>query len=213
MRTAAVVVALAGTLLAAAACTKSKPNPGPTEPPGHGGMAMTITSTKAAYARGEQIALSVVLTNSTQRECRVSRVAEGGLTLVSLTRDGNPIAPTLVHGSYVGGFSEFLAANLVPLAPGASLTVAWTSEGGSSEQDRAALRTSTLDTLDRTLLGFWPVGEPGGYALSARYVPPILPAAPTATPTPTPTATPAADMCAASSAPAQATFTVTGGGR
>jgi hypothetical protein len=74
--------------------------------------------------------------------------------------------------------------------------VSWTSEGGSSPDDRAALATSTVDTLDRVLIGYWPVGEQGRYELSARYAPSEL-------------AGGSAGACPGTQ-PAQTTFTVTG---
>jgi hypothetical protein len=196
MRSAAVAAALTGALLAAA-CTSPRPKPGPTDPPPRDGIGITITSVKSEYRRGEPIALSVVLTNGRSSACRISRVAEGSVAILSLTRDGNPVAPVLVNGDYLGGFTEFLGANQVPLAPGASITVPWTSDGGTSPGNPAALPTSTMDTLDRALIGYWPVAEPGRYEVSARYTPSL--------------AGGSADACPGSSQPAQVTFAVMGG--
>jgi hypothetical protein len=159
---------------------------------------MRIDPADATYARGKPIQFSIILTNGRARPCQISRLPEGGLTVLSLTRDGVAITPTLVRGTTVAGFANLLLANLVPLNSGASLSVPWASEGGSSPDDRAALRTSTMDDMDQPMLAFWPTGEPGRYELSLRYAPPPLPGGPT-------------EVCPASGEPAHATFTVTGG--
>ncbi|MGE5828634.1 MAG: hypothetical protein ACM30G_09770 [Micromonosporaceae bacterium] len=159
---------------------------------------MRINPADATYARGKQIQFSIMLTNGLAGPCQISRLPEGGLTVLSLTRDNVAITPTLVRGTTVAGFANLLRANLVPLGSGATMSVPWASEGGSSPEDRAALRTSTMDDMDQPMLAFWPIGEPGRYELSLRYAPPPLPAGP-------------ADACPASADPARATFTVTGG--
>ncbi|WP_405804887.1 hypothetical protein OG729_06595 [Streptomyces sp. NBC_00210] len=200
MRFQAVVVLLTGLLLTAGCTFLSESESRAAEDAVSSDVRMTVSSAKAAYTRQEQIALSIGLTNTGSTDCTVSRVSEGAVTIVSFLRDGVPVAPALTNGSYIDGFAAFLSANLVPLRPGASLSVPWTSEGGTSVEDRRALSTSSLDNLDEAALAFWAVDAPGKYELSARYVHPLPPAA-----------APAGSPCLASSEAASVAFTVTGG--
>lgn len=158
---------------------------------------MQVTPSKPAYARGEQIELSIVLTNRQGIACQVSSVPQGAIMILSLTRDGAPVVPVLTDGSYINGFASFLASHLAPLAPGASLTVRMTSEDSLVVGDRRALITSALGEQDEASQSVWPVDRPGVYSLSVRYVLPPLPDAP-------------ADACEASGDVARASFTVKG---
>lgn len=200
MRFQVVGVLLTGLLLTAGCTFLSEPESHADEHSVQSDVRMTLTSSKAEYTRQDQIALSIGLTNTGRTDCAVGRVSEGTVTIVSFLRDGVPVAPALTNGSYINGFADFLSANLVPLRPGASLSVPWTSEGGTSVEDRRALRTSSLDNFDEAALAFWAVDVPGKYEVSARYVHPLLPAA-----------APAGNPCLASGEAASVAFTVTGG--
>jgi hypothetical protein len=189
---------MVGLVVLSGGCTADGGKPAPTQPPDAAGIRVRITPSKSQYSRGEQIVLAVSLTNGTATACRASQVPDGVITLLSLTRDGSPVTPTLVYGRFAEGFANYLTANLVSLAPGASLTVNLVSEDSLVLDDRPGLRISALSVEDEAAIYVWPVGEPGAYTLLARYVLPALPNAP-------------ADACRPSTDPAPASFTVTGG--
>ena len=188
---------LAGILVAGTGCTRTTSKPKPNSGHGKSGVVMKITPAKPEFAAGEPIVLSIELTNGEEGPCRVSRVPEGALSLVSLTRENEAVAPGFGYGSYIDGMASFLRSNLVPLAPGASLFMEIKSDRDNAMEKRLVLETSTLDALDETALMYWPVDARGRYSLSARYVPSV-PDAPT-------------DLCRASGEPVQVAFTVLGG--
>jgi hypothetical protein len=198
MRLTLVAAVLTGALVASGGCTSGKPKPAPTRLPGGSAVVLRITPAKAQYARGEQIVLSVEVRNTTAGACQVSQVPEGVIVVLSLTRDGEAVAPAQTSGSYIDGFAAYLRRNLVSLAPGKSVTMSIRSERSGAVEDRPALETSAVDGLDEAALSFWPVDAPGKYTLSARYVLPPLADAP-------------ADVCLASGDPVSADFTVLGG--
>jgi hypothetical protein len=125
----------------------------------------------------------------------VLRVPEGALAVVSATRDGGALVPGFSTGTYIDGFAAHLRRNLIQLDPGASVSYELASDRSAVMNGRAALETSTLDASNQSNSGYWPVDEPGSYALDARY----LPAAVSDT------------LCRASGDPVGVTFTVLGG--
>ena len=162
------MIAALAVVLVAAGCTGDEPQPDPSTPPPDG-LGLAITSAKPEYRRGEPISLTVTLTNGLTSQCTVTVAVEGAIAITVLTRDGAPLAPTMISGDYIGGFTEFLRTSQNALAPGASASVPWVSEGRVP-----ALTTSTVDALDTSLIAAWPVSEAGKYELSARYSPPSL---------------------------------------
>lgn len=178
-----------------AGCTGQKHPPPPTPPPGYAGTTVTVKPTKPEYAQGESVVLTIELTNNEPRACRVSRIPDGAITVVSLTRDGLAVAPTLSAGSYPDGFASFLRRNQVQLAPRASTTLQLRAEENTAVDGRPALDTSAMDGQDGSNLVFWPVDAAGKYTVQIRYVPADLPDTP-------------GDACAASGEPASTEFKV-----
>jgi hypothetical protein len=183
--------------LSAGGCTSEKPKPNPNPPPGSSGIIVKITPSKVEFAAGEAVVLKVELINGEAGECRVTKVTQGTLAVVSLTRDGNAVTPGISEGTYIDGTAAYLRQNLVPLAPGKSVSMELKSDQESAMDKRHVLETSAVDLLDAAALTYWPVSTPGKYILLARYTPPQLPDPPGA-------------LCRASGDPAQAEFTVKG---
>jgi hypothetical protein len=194
----AVAAALVGLMVVSAGCTRAKPKPNPVPLPGTSGLTMRVIPTKQEYSNGEPVVLHVEITNGQPAACRASRVPEGAVVFVSVTRDGQAVIPGDSVGSPIDGMAAHIRANLVSLAPKASLGFDMIARRELSVDGRHALSTSTLDIGDQAALMFWPVDEPGRYELSARYILPPLPDTP-------------ADICRASGDPAKATFVVRGG--
>ena len=169
----AVAVVLAGFFFEA--CTSNERH---TQQPGGTDVSVKITPSKPQYARGEQIVLSIEVTNIGTQHCRMSRTPEGSVTFVSLTRDAQAVVPALSYGKYTDGFSTNIRENLIQLAPGKSLIILMKSGQNVATGTLQALETSTLGPLDEASLAFWSVDEPGTYSLSARYVLPCFAASP-----------------------------------
>jgi hypothetical protein len=153
---------LSALLLAASACTNQSPSP-------NAAPGLRIEPTKSQYRAGEPVVLSVTLTNRTNRSCRLSRQPAGAVVFSSLTRDSQPVLPTLLRASYIAGFQDFLAAALVEVGPGQSLSMKLASQTQPSVDGRAALETSTLDSGNEESLLVWPVDRAGSYRLTAAY--------------------------------------------
>jgi hypothetical protein len=185
---------LAGCLLVSGGCTSGR-KPAPEPPPGGTGVRMKVTASKAEYRPGDTVVLRIELTNTEANECKVLRVPEGGVTVLSAVRDGSALMPGLSTGSYLDGMSSFLRRNLTPLKPNATVGFDLSGAQTGMTSGRAALETSTVDANDESASVYWPVDEPGKYQLSARYVPPPLDAG----------------MCRASGEPVSVSFTVQGG--
>jgi hypothetical protein len=191
--TVAIVAVLVATLMAG--CTGKKHQPSPTPRPGTAGVSVKITPSKPEYAPGEPVVLTIELTNNEPKACRVSKIPDGAIAVVSLTRDGTAVAPTLSSGDYPDGFASFLRANQAQLAPNVSASLVLRSEENTAVDGRPALDTSTMDGQDGSTLVFWPVDTAGRYALAIRYVPTELTDA-------------AGNACQASGEPASTEFTV-----
>jgi hypothetical protein len=163
---------------------------------GPGTVGIQLAPSKTEYRKGEQIVISIVLTNREAKACRMSRVTEGAVTVLSVNRDGTSLPPVLMTGEYISGFTSFLVPNLVMVSPGDSLSLLLVSDSDPATGDRAALQTSTRSVSDEASLAFWPVDQSGHYTLTASYLlPPLIGAPP--------------DLCPPSGGPVSTKFTVT----
>jgi hypothetical protein len=187
---AATALLLAAVLAANAGCTKGKP--------ATGGVAVRLSPAKATFAHGEPVTLSLVLDNRTGKACRAGGVPEGVVKVVSLTRDGAAVTAVQSTADYIDGFATFLAANLVPVAPGRSLSLSLTSRPHATDAARTGLESSELDANGQAAVAFWPVDQAGRYTLTVSYLVPPLPGEP-------------GDLCAVAPTAVSASFTVSGG--
>jgi hypothetical protein len=162
---------------------------------GPGTVGIRLVPSRPEYRDGEEVAISIILTNRETRACRMSRGPEGTITILSLTRDGIPIVPSLTTATYIDGFSRSLLATLMPVTPGASRSLLLTSVPDGVTDGRSALPTSELDGNDEATLSFWPVDQPGHYTLTADYLLPPLAGPPTG-------------LCPTFGGPASTSFTV-----
>jgi hypothetical protein len=198
MRKVAVGIVVATVVLAG--CTGPQPQPSKTSsqwPAGAADVGLTVTPSKASYAKGEPVQLTVVVTNRRSTACRLDRIPDGSLTILALSRDGTAVVPGLTTATFVDGFATFVQGNLVEVAPGASLTQTLVSTPDPTGDDESALPTSTTDVADQGALEYWPVDQPGDYAVSVGYTLAAPPTDPNA-------------ACLASGTAADARFTVGG---
>jgi hypothetical protein len=172
MRTIAVGVAAVSLALMLAGCSvliAPEPTSTVAGPAGASDVALTATPSKAAYAQGEPVVLSIQVTNKRGSACRLDKLPAGSLTILSLLRDGVAVVPRLTSTTFIDGFSSFIQGNLVSIAPDASLTQTLTSEPDPTGADGAALAVSTMDLFNQASVAYWSVDQPGHYTISVGY--------------------------------------------
>jgi hypothetical protein len=150
-----------------------------------GAPTLTVTSAKGNYAVGEPVALTFAVTNTGANPCQVAAFPDGSITFTGLTRDGQPVAPTLSPVRYAEGYDAALLGQLKLLAPGQQVSFGAQNLDGSIETVSPLPSGSAISAQ-------WPVSEPGRYELSAVYaMPPI-----------------AKDVCPGALGPATVSFSV-----
>ncbi|MGQ5264523.1 hypothetical protein ACTWLT_27610 [Micromonospora sp. ZYX-F-536] len=175
-------------------CRRSRSAPSPKDPAATVGL--TVGPSQPTYRVGEQISLRLKLVNNRDAECRLSRVPDGAVTVLSLTRDGEPVAPTVGGAAYYRDFTAYLVENLVPVPPRGSVELTFGSDPQSPIG--AALTTSAPDGHGGAAVTWWPVDQPGAYRLVLGYLRAPLPGVP-------------ADACAATAEQGTVAFEVKGG--
>ncbi|PWR07377.1 hypothetical protein DKT68_19305 [Micromonospora acroterricola] len=146
-------------------CRRSRTAPSPTAAAPVG---LTVAASQPAYRVGEQINLRLKLVNNRDAGCRLSRVPDGTVTVLSLTRDGEPVAPTVGGAAYYRDFTAYLVENLVPVPPRGSVELTLGSDPQSPIG--AALTTSAPDGRGGATVTWWPVDQPGAYRLGLGYL-------------------------------------------
>ncbi|MET8118275.1 hypothetical protein [Micromonospora sp. NPDC005189] len=175
------------------ACRRSRPAPAPAVAASVG---LTVAASQPAYRVGEQVSLRLKLVNNRDAECRLSRVPDGAVTVLSLTRDDAAVAPTVGGAAYYRDFSAYLIENLVRVPPRGSVELTLGSDPQSPVG--AALTTSAPDGRGGATVTWWPVDQPGAYRLVLGYLRAPLRGVP-------------ADACAATAEQGTVAFEVKGG--
>lgn len=142
----------------------------PTRWLGQNGLELSVP--KATYAAGEQIIITVKLTNTSPTPCKMIQLTEGSVTISALTRDGSPVIPRLTSASYTDGMTNYLLQHLVSVPPGGSVSVLWRSEVWTASQFRDTLATYTMGHLAGADVAAWPVQQPGAYNMTVKYTTP-----------------------------------------
>ena len=133
------------------------------------GLDLALASSRATYASGTPVVLTVSLTNGGAQVIRVSHLLESNIRIVSLTKDGAAVIQNELDMDTDVDLRVLAADRLVDLAPGASTNLTWTASD-EGPQGQLALFWGTV-AADGTLQGrFAPVVEPGHYTLSAVYL-------------------------------------------
>ncbi|RQX18653.1 hypothetical protein DDE19_07065 [Micromonospora ureilytica] len=175
-------------------CRRSRPSPAPTA--GTATVGLTVSAAQPSYRVGEQVSLRLKLVNNRDAECRLSRVPDGAVTVMSLTRDGTAVAPTVGGAAYYRDFTAYLVENLVRVPPRGSVELTLGSDPQSPVG--AALTTSAPDGRGGATVTWWPVDQPGAYRLVLGYLRAPLRGVP-------------ADACAATAEQGTVAFEVRGG--
>ncbi|SCE67827.1 hypothetical protein [Micromonospora mirobrigensis] len=175
-------------------CRRSRPAPTPTGAAATVGL--TVRASQPVYRPGERVDLRLRLVNNRDTECRLSRVAAGAVTVMSLTRDGTPVAPATGTAAAYRDFTAYLVENLVTVPPRGSVEVTLGSDPESPVG--AALTTAAPDGRGGATVTWWPVDQPGAYQLVVGYLRAPLRRVP-------------ADACAATTEQGTVEFEVRGG--
>ncbi|MEV0215490.1 hypothetical protein [Micromonospora sp. ALFpr18c] len=175
-------------------CRRSRSAPAPAGAAATVGL--TVAVSQPSYRLGEQISLRMKLTNNRDAECQLSRVPDGAVTVLSLTRDGTPVAPAIGGAAYYRDFTAYLIGNLVRVPPRGSVELTLGSDPQSPVG--AALTTSAPDGRGGATVTWWPVDQPGAYRLVVGYLRAPLRGVP-------------ADACAATAEQGTVAFEVRGG--
>ncbi|WP_422769089.1 hypothetical protein ACN28C_20170 [Plantactinospora sp. WMMC1484] len=155
-----------------------------------------MTMSNQEYRVGETVTVHLRRTNTHGSACMLSRVPAGAVTLLSLTRDGAAVQPSIGAARHYRSFPAYLVENLVSVPPGGSLDLALPSDPDTPTGP--ALATTATDGRGGALVTWWPVTEPGSYQITVGYLRPPLPGVPP-------------DTCAAAMEQATATFSVRAG--
>ena len=140
---------------------------------GVGKNGLELLVSKPTYAAGEQIVITVKLTNKSSVPCKMIQLTEGTVTIGSMTVNGKPVVPEMTTRTYINGMTEWLLSNLVVVTPGGSVSVPWVSQTWSSKV-HDTLQTFTLARFDMADMAVWPVKQPGVYKLTVNYAVPLL---------------------------------------
>lgn len=135
---------------------------------------VAIAASQTRFTSGEPVTVTATVTNQGTEPCSVTSWAEAGLRVSRLTRDGVPVAPSLVTSRYINGFSSAAEAGLITLAPGQSTTLRLAATETDKVVPGPVLATSEAAPGSGAVTALWPVGEPGQYRMSATYRSPDL---------------------------------------
>ncbi|MFE9188061.1 hypothetical protein ACFYL6_00480 [Micromonospora sp. NPDC007208] len=147
-------------------CRRSRPAASPTGPAASVGL--SVRAAQPTYRVGEQISLRLKLVNNRDAECQLSRVPDGAVTVMSLTRDGTAVAPAVGGAAYYRDFTAYLVENLVRVPSRGSVELTLGSDPQSPVG--AALTTSAPDGRGGATVTWWPVDQPGAYRLVLGYL-------------------------------------------
>ncbi|WCN79285.1 hypothetical protein [Micromonospora sp. LH3U1] len=181
-------------MVTAVGCRRSRPTPASTG--GTATVGLSVSASQPTYRVGEQVNLRLKLVNNRDAECQLSRVPDGAVTVMSLTRDGAAVAPAVGGATYYRDFTAYLIENLVRVPPRGSVELTLGSDPQSPIG--AALTTSAPDGRGGATVTWWPVDQPGAYRLVLGYLRAPLRGVP-------------ADACAATTEQGTVTFEVKGG--
>jgi hypothetical protein len=134
---------------------------------GGGSVGLSVRTDKSSYAPGEQINVTLNLTNEGSRATCISRTPKGTVEFLSVTRDGAPVASRSARSYYITALPEIMKFELVEVAAGASIDVALVSAEDPG-LGAAALSTTAIDgTAGNTT--FYDISKPGAYEIDVRY--------------------------------------------
>lgn len=124
---------------------------------------LAVSVPKAQFSPDETVPVSFTVTNRTAAACSLVAVADGTVQVVSVTRDGTPVAPVYGTADYYNGIEDVLRSRLVTAQPGQSAS--FTAAG--------LFAVVPLPAGDG-LASRWDIAAPGRYEATVTYQAPVL---------------------------------------
>ena len=130
-------------------------------------VTLEASADKASYSAGEEVNLSLNLTNSGTADVCLSKSAIGNIMFTSFTRDGEVLETRSAPSYFLTSFSEILKSRLIPVAPDSGIELDLTSsfDPGLGVQ---ALST-TIPEGSSGMATFYNVEELGQYKIELVY--------------------------------------------
>jgi len=122
---------------------------------------------KASYIVGEEITLSLNLTNLGTADVCISERSLGSISFTSIERDGATLETRSAPSYFITSFSEILKSNLTPVAAGDTMELSLMSSFDPGLGSQALSTTIPDDTSG--IATFYNIGEPGTYTLEIVY--------------------------------------------
>jgi hypothetical protein len=138
--------------------------PSPAHAAADTGLELSV-GTQVSYRAGEPVTLDVTVTNRGPDACALVGRADGGLEVLGVTRDGDPVAPTWGRRIYLDGYAPAMEAATTTVPAGG--TVRFTVPVAAD----AALASVVADLANSALLGRWSLAGAGAYEIRLRYTP------------------------------------------
>lgn len=159
-----------------------------------GPLSLSVTPDQTVYVSGDQVTLTLQVTNAGGTPCEVADLTDGVVVVDGFTRDGVPVTPASTILRYDDSLGSIIAGALTTLDPGQSLLVPWASAINDLTGNQA-LTSVTFAGDDNPPADLLDVATPGAYEVQVHYEVPAISGAP-------------ADVCTIGSNVASATFTV-----
>ncbi|KWV30105.1 VWD domain-containing protein [Micromonospora rifamycinica] len=165
-----VIVRLGAGLVVLVAALASGPAPAHAGPAGTG-LGLELRTAAPRYLPGEQIRLTLTVSNATGATCALATVADGTVRVTSVRRDGHELVPALGRSFYGDGIAAAATAGTATVAPGGTATVPLVGVRTHDGDDAGAvvLRSVAATPDGGGLDTRWPVGAPGRYEVTAGY--------------------------------------------
>lgn len=122
---------------------------------------------KVSYSAGEEITLSLNLTNSGTTDVCISERSLGSIRFMSITRDGATLETRSAPSYFITSFSEILKSNLTPVVAGDTMELFLKSSFDPGLGSQALSTTIPDDTSG--IATFYNVEKPGTYVLEMVY--------------------------------------------
>lgn len=130
-------------------------------------VVLSASATQPSFHRNQPVGLRVTVANHGTQSVSVSTFVMGTLHVVSLTRDGHPVAPRQSFVEPIEDLGTVIHGNLRALNVGASLALDWGSQFNQSVGGQALYSVSVEQPKDAVAL--YSVATPGHYVVSLDY--------------------------------------------
>jgi von Willebrand factor type D domain len=132
-----------------------------------GGPRLAVVPSKAEYAPGEAVSLTVTVTNGSAAACRLAVVPDGTLSVVSVRRDGAALPASFGRISYAQERTVGDATDFRVVGAGQGVSFRW--DGAADTADGEWLSVAAGLPGQDSLTTWWSVSAAGRYAVSVIY--------------------------------------------